>query len=368
MEKLGQLRAARRVGPDHRRHPAVPLRAGLPGRPQAARLLPGREVHQAADGPGQGRRPGRDEVPELSGMSMMTGALSKLLGAGLLRDVQTFVAAMDTMFGGFRTRADATYRLLQAPGHGLPGGGGARAGRAARGRVLRGTAGRRPDAAGRAGAQPGARQRRRRLSAERALAAAENLEDPDRSAEDAASDRRPDPDPPRTPGPEQRGRRRTRRRSRTGRHCGADGAAGWTRTADGLAPGARRSTRRPPGRGGTARRRAAATARGPDAVLARERRTRDRFTSLHPEVPVAEVTALPGDVHDLEGLRTIGERLALDKCEHRGERRAGRRAAAATGRSATEGGRRLAAGVLTTAASRSSCQARGSTAPGHAAG
>lgn len=50
------------------------------------------------------------------GMSMMTGTLSKVMGAGLLRDIQTFVAAMDTMFGGFRTRADATYRLLQAPG------------------------------------------------------------------------------------------------------------------------------------------------------------------------------------------------------------------------------------------------------------
>lgn len=50
------------------------------------------------------------------GMSMMTGTLGKLLGGQFLKDVQTFVAAMDTMFGGFRTRADATYRLLQAPG------------------------------------------------------------------------------------------------------------------------------------------------------------------------------------------------------------------------------------------------------------
>jgi len=49
-------------------------------------------------------------------MSMMTGALGKLLGGQLLKDVQTFVAAMDSMFGGFRTRADATYKLLQAPG------------------------------------------------------------------------------------------------------------------------------------------------------------------------------------------------------------------------------------------------------------
>lgn len=47
-------------------------------------------------------------------------------------------------------------------------------------------------------------------------------------------------------------------------------------------------------------------------VLARERRTRDRFTALHPEVPVTEVAALPGDVHDLAGLRAIGDRLALN--------------------------------------------------------
>jgi hypothetical protein len=31
-----------------------------------------------------------------------------------------------------------------------------------------------------------------------------------------------------------------------------------------------------------------------------------RFSSAHPEVPVVTVTALPSDVHDLEGLRTIG--------------------------------------------------------------
>jgi hypothetical protein len=45
-------------------------------------------------------------------------------------------------------------------------------------------------------------------------------------------------------------------------------------------------------------------------VLAREQRTRDRFAALHPEVAVAEVAALPGDVHDLAGLRAIGDRLA----------------------------------------------------------
>jgi hypothetical protein len=44
--------------------------------------------------------------------------------------------------------------------------------------------------------------------------------------------------------------------------------------------------------------------------VARESRMRARFTAVHPEVPVTEVAALPGDVHDLSGLRTIGERLA----------------------------------------------------------
>jgi anion-transporting ArsA/GET3 family ATPase len=51
-----------------------------------------------------------------AGFSMMTGALTKLLGAQVLRDAQTFITAFDSMFGGFRERADATYRLLQAPG------------------------------------------------------------------------------------------------------------------------------------------------------------------------------------------------------------------------------------------------------------
>lgn len=45
-------------------------------------------------------------------------------------------------------------------------------------------------------------------------------------------------------------------------------------------------------------------------LVARERRTRERFVSVHPDVPMVDVAALPGDVHDLEGLRAIGERLA----------------------------------------------------------
>jgi anion-transporting ArsA/GET3 family ATPase len=51
-----------------------------------------------------------------AGFSMITGALTKVLGATFLRDVQTFVGAIDTLFGGFRLRAQQTFRLLQADG------------------------------------------------------------------------------------------------------------------------------------------------------------------------------------------------------------------------------------------------------------
>jgi anion-transporting ArsA/GET3 family ATPase len=51
-----------------------------------------------------------------AGFSMVTGALGKVLGGQFLKDLQTFVAALDTVFGGFRTRAQQTYALLQARG------------------------------------------------------------------------------------------------------------------------------------------------------------------------------------------------------------------------------------------------------------
>jgi anion-transporting ArsA/GET3 family ATPase len=48
------------------------------------------------------------------GVRAVTNTINKLLGTQLLRDVQTFVAAFDTLFGGFRQRAEATYALLEA--------------------------------------------------------------------------------------------------------------------------------------------------------------------------------------------------------------------------------------------------------------
>lgn len=48
--------------------------------------------------------------------SLVTGALTKVLGAQLLTDLQTLVAGLDSVFGGFRERAERTYALLQDPG------------------------------------------------------------------------------------------------------------------------------------------------------------------------------------------------------------------------------------------------------------
>ena len=41
--------------------------------------------------------------------------MDKILGAQLVTDVSGFVGALDNMFGGFRDRAEQTYRVLQAP-------------------------------------------------------------------------------------------------------------------------------------------------------------------------------------------------------------------------------------------------------------
>jgi anion-transporting ArsA/GET3 family ATPase len=256
------------------------------------------------------------------GMSMMTGALGKVLGGQLLKDVQTFVAAMDSMFGGFRTRADATYKLLQAPGTAFlvvaaPERDALREAAyfverlAAEDMPLAGLVLNRVHGSGAA-----------QLSAERALGAAENLEepgivdqdggkagvrnspdthvssapsapDPERGATPADAARTTDPDA-HTDHPGATGAPETHRTPTTDAHDGADAT---DRTVDDLTAGLLRLH---------AERM---------HLLSREQRTRDRFTALHPEVAVAEVAALPGDVHDLAGLRDIGQRLAADRPE-----------------------------------------------------
>jgi anion-transporting ArsA/GET3 family ATPase len=46
---------------------------------------------------------------------LFSRAVQKILGAQLLTDLSGFVSALDSMFGGFRQRADDTYRILQDP-------------------------------------------------------------------------------------------------------------------------------------------------------------------------------------------------------------------------------------------------------------
>lgn len=47
------------------------------------------------------------------GINTFTGVITKITGADLLRDLRDFFTAFDTMFGGFRERAQQTYALLQ---------------------------------------------------------------------------------------------------------------------------------------------------------------------------------------------------------------------------------------------------------------
>jgi len=51
-----------------------------------------------------------------AGFSLFAKAVSTILGGQLLADASAFVQAFDTMFGGFRERATATYELLRSPG------------------------------------------------------------------------------------------------------------------------------------------------------------------------------------------------------------------------------------------------------------
>lgn len=289
MEKLGQLRA--RDEWDLIIVDTPPSRSALDFLDAPKRLgsfLDGRFIKLLMTPAKVGGRAGMKFLN--AGMSMMTGTLGKLLGGQFLRDVQTFVTAMDTMFGGFRTRADATFRLLQAPGTAFvvvaaPERDALREAAyfverlSAEDMPLAGLVLNRVHGSGAA-----------RLSAERALAAAENL------AEDGIVDQAPG-------------------------NAGVRDAA----AASPESPSAGRSPEahpelsevpaRPDDEEQTTRQLTAGLLRlhaERMQVLSREQRTRDRFTALHPEVAVTEVPAFPGDVHDLEGLRAIGDHLATD--------------------------------------------------------
>ena len=200
-----------------------------------------------------------------AGFGMITGILTKVLGAQMLRDVQTFVAALDTMFGGFRERAEDTYRLLQTPGTAFlvvatpePD-----ALREASYFVERLSEDRMPLAGlvlNRVHRSPATR-----LSAARSLAAAEALVPAGAAAENAYS---------------------------AGGNDGAGALADVTRYPLAVAALRLHAERM--------------------QLTASERRLAQGFTGAHPGVPVARVIAQPEDVHDLAGLRMIGESLSAD--------------------------------------------------------
>ncbi|MFD5031799.1 ArsA family ATPase [Streptomyces sp. NPDC058405] len=323
MEKLGQLRA--RDEWDLIVVDTPPSRSALDFLDAPKRLgsfLDGKFIRLLMAPAKMGGRAGMKFLN--AGMSMMTGTLGKLLGGQLLRDVQTFVAAMDTMFGGFRTRADATYRLLQAPGTAFlvvaaPERDALREAAyfverlAAEEMPLAGLVLNRVHGSGAA-----------RLSAERARAAAENLEegrivDQERGKADGRGTAAPEGSSPEA----------------SEAHEAPDAVVPQSRPTSTLSdppppadssplsessplPGSSTSA---PASDSMSASASVTTVEQLTAgllrlhaermqVLAREQRTRDRFTALHPEVAVTEVGALPGDVHDLAGLRAIGERLA----------------------------------------------------------
>jgi anion-transporting ArsA/GET3 family ATPase len=183
-----------------------------------------------------------------AGLGMITGIVSKIIGAQMLRDVQTFIAAFDTMFGGFRERADDTYRLLQTPGTAFvvvatpePD-----ALREASYFIERLSQDRMPLAGlilNRVRSSPAPR-----LSAVRSLAAAEAL---------------------------------------LPAGSGQGDGDGYPLTVAALRLHAERMQ-----------------------LIATQRRLAQRFTQAHPGVPVSEIPAQPEDVHDLAGLRTIGKSFA----------------------------------------------------------
>ena len=279
MEKLGQLRRADEW--DLIVVDTPPSRSALDflDAPQRlGRFLDGKMIRALT---GSAKVGGRAYLKVLNtGFSLITSVLTKVLGAQVLRDVQTFVTALDTMFGGFRERADDTYRLLQTPGT-----------------AFLVVAAPEPDALREASyfverlsrdRMPLAglvvnrvhRARAARLSAARSLAAAETLQN---------GNGRPD-----------------------------NGDAGLD---NGAAQQDARPSRYPLAE-------AALRLHAERMQLAtRESRLAEHFVAAHPSVPMAEIPARPEDVHDLAGLRAVGRELAgeepaaVQRVRERGGRR-----------------------------------------------
>ena len=122
MEKLSQLRESMQTDRAHAPWDLIvvdtpPSRSALdfldaPNR--LGRFLDGRMIRLLST---PARAGGRAYVKVISAsFSLFTRVLTKILGSELLSDVASFVSALETMFGGFRERAEQTYQLLKADG------------------------------------------------------------------------------------------------------------------------------------------------------------------------------------------------------------------------------------------------------------
>ncbi len=179
-----------------------------------------------------------------TGFNVFTSVITRIIGAQVLQDVSQFVAALETMFGGFRERAQATYDLLKAPGTSF---------------VVVATPER--------DALREASYFVERLAEESMPLAGLVVNRVHRSGSATLTSERS------TAGAQQ-----------------LDELGGHELTAAVLRLHAGRM-----------------------ALASRERRLQDRFSGAHPGVPVVEVAALAGDVHDLDGLRAVGEDMASGK-------------------------------------------------------
>ncbi len=242
MEKLGQLRA--RDEWDLIVVDTPPSRSALDFLDAPARLsrfLDGRMLRMLLTP----ARAGGRSVFRLASASfgLFTRAVTRILGTQLLTDLSTFVAALDSMFGGFRDRAERTYRILQD-----------------RETVFLVVAVPEPDAIREAAYFAGRLDAERMPLAGLVLNRVTTVSAPAISAETARA-----------------------------AAVRLDEASGNELTADAL------------------RVHAALVDQN-----ARQAAVAARFVAAHPQVPVVEVPAQPADVHDLDGLRAIGQAMAVD--------------------------------------------------------
>ena len=115
MEKLGQLKAQARW--DLIVVDTPPSRSALDflDAPQRlGRFLDGRMIRLLL---APAKAGGRAYMKVFTvGLSMFTNVLTRIVGAQALKDLAVFVSSLESMFGGFRERAEHTYRLLKEPG------------------------------------------------------------------------------------------------------------------------------------------------------------------------------------------------------------------------------------------------------------